>query len=118
MSATSRTLIEYGMSLRAVCAHSLFETSLTHWLISGSVTTTVWSVICLSYSLPIETSVEVGRANTGAGMLALSIAILSTMTTKRRIGMGSPRKNGVIRTRAGVTRFDAMAELSTSNVRI
>src|ERR1700676_693293 len=87
MSATSRILIEYGTSLRAVCAQSLFEMSLTHWLSSGSVTITFVSVICLSYSLPMLTSVEVGSASTGAGMVALSIAILSAMTTMRRNGM-------------------------------
>ena len=108
-------MIEYGTSLRAVCAHSLFEISLTHWLSSGSVTTTVESVICLSYSLPIWTSVEVGRAYAGAGMLALNIAILSAMTTKRRNGMG--RSSGRVRpVCAGAVWFDAAPELSTSNV--
>src|SRR3981081_4659896 len=92
MSETSRILIEYGTSLRAVCAHSLFDTSLTHWLSSGSVTITVESVICLSYSLPIWTSEEVGSANAGAGMLALIMATVSAMTTRRRNGdMGGPR---------------------------
>src|SRR5947209_15384782 len=87
MSDTSRILIEYGTSLRAVCAHSRFDTSLTHWLSSGSVTITVESVICLSYSLPICTSEEVGRAYAGAGMLALIIATLKAMTTIRRNGV-------------------------------
>ena len=114
MSDTSRILIEYGTSLRAVCAHSLFEISLTHWLSSGSVTTTVESVICLSYSLPIWTSVEVGRAYAGAGMLALNIAILSAMTTKRRNGMGSPRAR-FVRSATGPQWFAAPPELSTSN---
>src|SRR5579884_224976 len=87
MSETSRILIEYGTSLRAVCAHSLLVTSLTHWLSSGSVTTTVESVICLSYCLPIWTSCEVFSADTGDGMLAHVIAKLSAMTAMRRNGI-------------------------------
>src|ERR1700676_2723631 len=100
MSETARILIEYGTSLRAVCAHSLVEMSLTHWLSSGSVTTTVESVICLSYSLPICTSLEVGRASAGDGMLALANAIVRAMTMMRRNGMGGPRM-GVVRSTLG-----------------
>src|SRR6202020_115286 len=84
MSDSSMILIEYGTSLRAVCAHSLFAMSFTHWLSSGSVTITDWSVICLSYSLPIWISVGVDSADAGAGMLAHTIDTIKTMTAERR----------------------------------
>src|ERR1700676_2979663 len=116
MSATSRILIEYGTSLRAVCAHSLLEMSLTHWLSNGSVTTTVEPVVCLWYSLPIWTSLEVGRARAGDGMLALAIAIVRARTMMRRSGMDCPRM-GVDRSGAGARWFDRAPELSTTNAK-
>src|ERR1700761_6704516 len=114
MSATSRILIEYGTSLRAVCAHSLFVMSLTHWFSSGSVTTTVESVICLSYSLPMAISLAVFSASEGDGMLAHSIAMLTTVTTVRRNGIMATRSSGGGDRRAGSLEFAEPAELSTS----
>src|SRR5580658_6437744 len=110
MSETSRILIEYGTSLRAVSAHSLFAMSSTHWFNRGSVTTTVVSVICLSYSLPIAISWAVEIADAGAGMVAHSIARLRTMTKDRRNGMAAssmrtPGERG--------SSFDARPALST-----
>ncbi|BDE04769.1 hypothetical protein WPS_00450 [Vulcanimicrobium alpinum] len=56
------------------------------------MTITFASVICLSYCLPIWTSVEVGKASAGAGMLALTIASMSAMTAQRRKSIGASSK--------------------------